>query len=180
MSISDQQDKSSVLKWIHLLSSPTMALTKNRERRNHSLFVLSIAIAINQVGDTMFSLEPVSSEFIVNVPVDHLTRGNWEATTFWQVEFASAQKLGILLPDTCICHGKSSHCDATRQPSLEATLDDQFKLFLYIVKDTSRALKKPHDRILVASWVQMLCAINEKACIRAKGIRNDYIMLLAG
>lgn len=36
------------------------------------------------------------------------------------------------------------------------------------------------DKIRAAKWIQRLCLIDTEACAIAKGVRNDYMMVLVG
>lgn len=41
-------------------------------------------------------------------------------------------------------------------------------------------LLRSSDRLRAAKWIQALCAINKTFCTLAKGIRNDYMLVLCG
>lgn len=78
----------------------------------------------------------------------------------------------------CSVHANRSECAADH--ALDTILDQEFQFLLYLARPYATMLTNIDDRTKVATWLQMLCTIQDDACSSMRGIRNDYLMSLLG
>ena len=74
---------------------------------------------------------------------------------------------------------KSGECTQEDHSSRDM-LDQEFRLFLYLVRPYAALLGNPEDKAKVCSWIQILCCVPRTSCVAMKGLRNDYIRSLYG
>lgn len=78
----------------------------------------------------------------------------------------------------CSVHTSAAECAADHH--LDKILDQEFQFLLYLARPYAALLTNVDDRTKVATWLQMLCTIQDDACSSMRGIRNDYLMSLLG
>lgn len=105
-----------------------------------------------------------------------IPQAEWETDNMWQETLQT-------LPDDfqkLECSVHSSTADCAVDHALDKILDQEFQFLLYLARPYATLLTNVDDRTKVATWLQMLCTVQDDSCSSMRGIRNDYLMSLLG
>ncbi|XP_069675863.1 uncharacterized protein [Periplaneta americana] len=171
-------DRCRTIPWIRKLFGPEYQPEMFRSKRNKYLCSLTITLMNDEVSGVFLNRPPSGALYeLEDLACEKFEQAAWEHDTSWEETIDG-------LPDSffkneCTIHAPNACED---NPELSADmLDEEFRLFLYLVRPYAALLPNPEDRMKVASWIQLLCSVKGKdVCVGMRSLRNDYIRSLYG
>ncbi|XP_058829024.1 uncharacterized protein LOC131688636 [Topomyia yanbarensis] len=169
-------------KWLTKLCEPFLNVKTLRDKRNRYLQMLCIGSLAGETQVPFNEPPPVQIPEIAAIKKPMLRAPAWhESAAEWKEHLALLAELGTKLKIPAIrkCQTHAKQCSGGKD-ARGTFLDRQFEFFLFLSRSYLRSMKSYPELRLACRWVEALSQIDQKCCIRAKGIRNDYALALMG
>lgn len=203
--LSKEKDKEKVIPWVRKLYAAEYATEFFKIKRNRYLFTMILSVLNDEMYGEFKSIPPggpLKSPESFSIPAMPLT--TWEVDTMWEEMLKNEDK------NTTICsmHAKcpeekdddeeevdmtglseeekkskrqKSKVDKNKKSLFSSLLDWEFQYLLHIARPYAALMTTVQDKTRVAKWLQKLCGVRvDIACLKMKGVRNDYMMALLG
>ncbi|KAJ9588132.1 hypothetical protein L9F63_018490 [Diploptera punctata] len=175
--LTSEADRCLVIPWIRKLFGPEYQVEKFRTKRNKYLCSLTITLLNDEVSGVFKNPPPPGALYEVeDLACENYDKAEWETDDTWD-------EICQNMPDSyfsckCTIHSRGE-CSQEEDKSHEM-LDQEFRLFLYLVRPYAALMENPEDKAKVSSWIQLLCCVPKKCCLGMKSLRNDYMRSLYG
>ncbi|XP_066257516.1 uncharacterized protein [Euwallacea similis] len=176
--LSREGDRRYIIPWIRKLFRPAYQSSLLREKRNRYLAYLTTSLLLDEAVDIFRAYPPEGPlPSLDSVRPLNLAAAQWETDKMWQDTLQNLPDDFQLLD--CTVHEDPDEC--RKDHPFDKILDQEFQLFLYLVKPYAALLAGGAERTRVAAWLQLLCSIHgSECCSKMKAVRNDYMMALLG
>ncbi|CAG9766628.1 unnamed protein product [Ceutorhynchus assimilis] len=176
--LTKEGDRRYIIPWIRKLFRPEYHSSQLREKRNKYLAYLTTSLLLDEAVDTFRRFPPDGPlPDLQSVRPGPVAAAQWETDNMWQDSLQNLPDDFSLLD--CYIHDEPEMCKKDHQ--FDKILDQEFQLYLYLIKPYAAMISSGTERTRVAAWLQMLCSVHgNECCSRMKAIRNDYMMALLG
>lgn len=175
--ITNEKDKANVKLWVERLFGPEYQSSFFNEKRNKFLLHIVLCLMNDELSE-LLKLKPPTGALppLEVLKICNTAEAEWETDKLWEDLIQNMDS--SLCPMKCGIHIED--CTQRELTVVDSLLDAYFRFLLYLSKPYVNLLNHAQDKLLAASWMQMLCTIQEGSCIIMKGIRNDYMQALCG
>ncbi|XP_055531331.1 uncharacterized protein LOC129722118 [Wyeomyia smithii] len=169
-------------KWLTKLSEPSLNMKTLREKRNRFLMMLCICLCSATLQLPFLAIPAGKLPELTSIKKPKFDPPAWQvSTTEWKEHLAMlaelAKKLKLAPIRKCQTHAKQ--CTGGKD-ARGTFLDRQFEFFLHLARTYMQSMTVYPANRMACRWVEALSQIDRNCCIRAKGIRNDYALVLTG
>ncbi|XP_050426977.1 uncharacterized protein LOC126837197 [Adelges cooleyi] len=207
--LSKEKDKEKVIPWIRKLYAAEYATEYFKTKRNRYLFTMILSILNDEMYGVFKSPPPngpLKSPDSFSIAVMPLA--TWEMDSMWEEMLKGEDNNAVAQcsmhaecppeePDeeeTEITadmadeekqriaeENDKKKLDKSKKKMFSSLLDWEFQYLLHVARPYAALITCAQDKTRVAKWLQKLCGVRiETACLKMKGVRNDYMMTLLG
>lgn len=203
--LSKEKDKVKVIPWIRKLYAAEYATDFFKIKRNRYLFNMIISVLNDEMYGVFKSIPPagpLKSPESFTIPTIPLA--TWEVDSMWEEMLKDENNSAPICSMHVQCPkddnddedildasnmsvndinsvGEKFKTDRNKKAIISSLLDWEFQYLLHIARPYAALMTTIQDKTRVAKWLQKLCGIRmDIACLKMKGVRNDYMMALLG